>query len=119
MPDAAFQACFSRLHGLQVVHNAATELQKRNFANLRIVFSHEYAFFGIEQALLCLAHFDARQVAQHISFHSDVVVFLRRNQVLSFEAQQSEVVLVSLPQVGQVGLQCQFCLLYTSPSPRD
>ena len=60
---------------------------------------------------MCFAHFDTRKVAQHVTFHGDVMVVLGGDEVLPFQVQHLQVVAVGLPQVTQVGPQCQFQLV--------
>ena len=89
----------------QVDHDVAADLLQRYFAQLGVVLRREDALLGVQQALLRLAHFDARQVAQQVAFHGDLVILLGGDQVLLFEQDHFEVVPVSLPEIRQVGAQ--------------
>ena len=74
-----------------------------DFAQLGVVFCHQDTLLGIEEGLLGFAHLYAREVAQHVALVGNVVVFLRCDEVLAFQGEQAQVVLVGLPEVGQVG----------------
>lgn len=71
---------------------------------------------GIEQALLGLAHLDARQVAEQITLHGDLVILVRGDEVLLLELEQLHVVAISLPEIREIGLQRQFELFGPQPA---
>lgn len=101
-------AAAGRLLFFEVGGDASAELAEGDFAELRVVFGFEDALFGIEQALLRLAHFYSGEVAEEEAFAGDEVVLLCRDEVLAFEGEQLEVVVIRLPEVGQVGAQRLF-----------
>ena len=43
------------------------------------------------------AHLDTGEVAEHIAFHGNLMVLFGCNEVLSFQLQHLEIVLVGLP----------------------
>ncbi len=70
---------------------------KGDFAKFGVVLGHKDAFFGIEETLLGLAHFDSGEVAQEVAFAGDIVVLLCGYQILAFQGEEAEVVFVGLP----------------------
>ena len=95
----------------QIHRDFSAQLEERDFTHFGVILGREDAFFSIEQALLCLTHFDTGQISQEITLFGYLVILFGGYQVLAFQVQQAEVVTVCLPQVAQVGTQGLLYLL--------
>ena len=57
----------------QIHRDFSAQLEERDFTHFGVILGREDAFFGIEQALLCLTHFDTGQISQEITLFGYLV----------------------------------------------
>ena len=95
----------------QVLHYPAAYLQEGDFADFGVVLDLEEALLSVQEGFLGLTHLDSGQVTKQVTLLCYIHCLLCGLKVLLLQFQQHQVVLVSLPEIVQVGTELQFQLV--------
>ena len=109
LPGSSFRKVAVLL--FQIACDLSAELQQRYFTHFGIVLGRKDTFFRIQQTLLGFAHLNARQIPQQVAFFRYFVVLFGRDEILSFQVEQADIVSVCLPEIAQVSAQPLFQLV--------
>ena len=89
----------------QVLHYPATDLEEGDLTDFGVVLDLEEALLSVQEGFLGLTHLNSGEVTKQVTLLCYIHSLLCGLKVLLLQFQQHQVVLVSLPEIVQVGAQ--------------